>query len=172
VRQTLLALLIFIPLASSAQTQASAPATVPANAATTSNAVPAAALDTPAQTAAKKLPKDFINAKPQRFSAAEKSRVEPVTRLDEILIEGRIDPEDYVGPKKAPMAQFRERLEKAPSPMTPKEKTQLALCFIGLCGIGYGPDGVPPEPSRDAKRDARLNQSTTQLNSQFRGTVQ
>lgn len=127
-------------------------------------------MDTPAQTAAKKLPKDFVNAKPQRFSADEKRRVEGITRLDEILVEGQIDPEDYVGPRKAPMMQFRDRLEKD-RPMTPKEKAQLALCMMGFCGI-YGPDGTPPEPSRDAKREARINQSTTQLNSQFRGTVQ
>jgi len=68
------------------------------------------------------------------------------------------------------MAQFRERLEKD-RPMTPKEKTQLALCFIGLCGI-YGPDGLPREPSLDERREARSNQSTTQLNNQFRGALQ
>ncbi len=129
-----------------------------------------AVFDTPAQTATRKLPKEYIHSTPQRFSKDDQKRVEAVTRLDEILVEGRIEPEDYVRPKKAPMAQFRERLEKD-RPMTPKEKTQLALCFIGLCGI-YGPDGLPREPSLDERREARSNQSTTQLNSQFRGTLQ
>ena len=128
-------------------------------------------LDTPAQAAAKRLPKVWwANQTPQRFSAAEKARVDVVTRLDEILIYGQVDPEDYVGPRKSPMMQFRDRLERD-RPMTPKQKTQLALCFIGLCGI-YGPDGAPIEPSLDARSEARLNQSTTQLNSQFKGTLQ
>lgn len=166
VRALLLASALALPFAAHSQTS-----TPPAPPATTAKEpLPSAIMDTPAQTAAKKLPKDFVNAKPQRFSAEEKRRVEAITRLDEILVEGQIDPEDYIGARKAPMMQFRDRLEKD-KPMTPKEKAQLALCFIGLCGI-YGPDGAPPEPSRDAKRDARLNQSTTQLNSQFRGTVQ
>ncbi len=144
---------------------------VPAAAQAPPTAAPApAAFDTPAQTATRKLPKEFIQATPQRFSKDDQKRVEAVTRLDEILVEGRIEPEDYVGPKKAPMAQFRERLEKD-RPMTPKEKTQLALCFIGLCGI-YGPDGLPREPSLDERREARSNQSTTQLNNQFRGALQ
>ena len=97
-------------------------------------------------------------------------RVDAVTRLDEILIYGTVEPEDYVGPKKAPFVQFRERLEKD-HPMTPKEKAQLALCLIGLCSI-YGPDGIPLEPSLAERNEARTNQSTTQLNGQFRGTIQ
>ena len=127
-------------------------------------------LDTPAQAAAKRLPKVWAIQTPQRFSVADKTRVDVVTRLDEILIYGQVEPEDYVGPRKSPMMQFRDRLERD-RPMTPKEKTQLALCFIGLCGI-YGPDGAPIEPSLDARREARLNQSTTHLNSQFKGTLQ
>ena len=107
---------------------------------------------------------------PQRFSEADKTRIDTVTRLDEIIIYGQVEPEDYVGPKKAPFVRFRERLEKD-RPMTPKEKTQLALCVIGLCGI-YGPDGAPREPSLEERNKARTNRSTTQLNSQFRGTLQ
>jgi len=167
-------LALALPWSLNAGGQSPEPAKPPATTAQTpkepKETLPPVVLDTPAQTAAKKLPKDFVNATPQRFSAEDKRRVEAITRLDEILVEGQIDPEDYVGPKKAPMMQFRERLEKD-RPMTPKEKAQLALCFIGLCSI-YGPDGAPREPSRDAKRDAQLNQSTTQLNSQFRGTIQ
>ena len=133
-------------------------------------ASPADPLDTPAQTTAKKLPEDFVNVKPQRFSEADKTRVDTVTRLDEILVYGYVDPEDYVGQKKTPVMQFRERLERD-RPMTPKEKAQLALCLIGLCGI-YGPDGIPREPSLAERSEARIHQSTTQLNSQFRGTQQ
>lgn len=132
--------------------------------------MPANPLDTPAQAAARKLPKQFLYAKPQRFSEADKTRVDAVTRLDEILIYGQVEPEDYVGPKKTPFVQFRERLEKD-RPMTPREKAQLALCFIGLCGI-YGPEGIPLEPGIAERNEARTNQSTTQLNSQFRGTQQ
>ena len=127
-------------------------------------------LDTPAQTAAKKLPRQFTHTAPQRFSKADKARIDAVTRLDEILIYGTVEPEDYVGPKKAPIVQFRERLEKD-RPLTPKEKARLALCFIGLCGI-YGPDGIPLEPDIAERNQARTIQSTTQLNSQFHGTIQ
>jgi hypothetical protein len=144
-----------------------APPVAPENPPIVSTASP---LDTPAQAAAKRLPKVWVNQTPQRFSAADKARVDVVTRLDEILIYGQVEPEDYSGPRKSPMMQFRDRLERD-RPMTPKEKAQLALCFIGLCGI-YGPDGAPIEPSLDARSEARLNQSTTQLNSQFKGTLQ
>jgi len=127
-------------------------------------------LDTPAQAAARKLPKHLLTAKPQKFSEADRTRVDAVTRLDEIIIYGQVEPEDYVGSKKAPIVQFRERLEKD-RPLTPREKAQLALCFFGLCGI-YGPDGIPREPSLAERNEARTNQSTTQLNSQFGGTLQ
>ncbi len=97
-------------------------------------------------------------------------RVDAVTRLDEIFIYGQVDPEDYAGPGKSPIVKFRERLDKD-RPMTPREKARLALCLIGLCA-NYGPDGIPREPSREERREARINQSTTQLNSQFNGTLQ
>ena len=96
--------------------------------------------------------------------------MDSVTRLDEIIIYGQVEPEDYVGPGKSPIVKFRERLDKD-RPMTPREKAQLALCLIGLCG-NYGPDGLPREPSRDERREARIEQSTMQLNSQFNGTLQ
>ena len=133
-------------------------------------APPVDPLDSPAQAATKQLPRQLLNAGPQRFSEADKTRIDTVTRLDEIIIYGQVEPEDYVGPKKAPFVEFRERLEKD-RPMTPKEKTQLALCVIGLCGI-YGPDGAPREPSLEERNKARTNRSITQLNSQFRGTLQ
>ena len=96
--------------------------------------------------------------------------MDAVTRLDEILIYGQVEPEDYVGPGKAPLVLFRERLEQD-RPMTPWEKIRLPLCLVGLCGI-YGPDGIPREPGLEERNEARANQSTTQLNSQFRGTLQ
>ena len=136
------------------------PATIPA----------ADPLDTPAQTAAKKLPKHLLNARPQRFSEADKTRVEAITRLDEIIVYGYVEPEDYVAPKKAPIMQLRDRLERD-RPMTPWEKIRIPLCLVGLCS-NYGPDGIPREPSLDERSEARNNQSTTQLNNQFRGALQ
>jgi len=68
------------------------------------------------------------------------------------------------------MAPLRARLEND-RPMTPADKVRLALCFVGLCA-DYGPDGLPREPGLDERSDARINQSTTQLNSQFRGALQ
>ena len=146
------------------------PAVPPALSAAAINAPPVDPLATPAQAAVRSVAKVVPNSVPPRFSVADKNRVESITRLDEILVYGHLEPEDFVGAKKSPMMQFRARLERD-RPMTPKEKAQLALCFIGLCGI-YGPDGAPIEPSLDERRDARINQSTTQLNSQFRGTLQ
>jgi hypothetical protein len=111
------------------------------------------------------LPRHLLTTKPQRFSEADKTRVETVTRLDEITVYGYMEPEDYIAPKKAPIMQFRDRLERD-RPMTPWEKIKIPLCFIGLCG------GIPREPSLDERIEARTSQSTTQLNSQFRGTQQ
>jgi hypothetical protein len=146
-----------------------APASAPA-ANTSLFDAPVDPLDTPAQSATKKLPRHLLSAKPRRFSEAEKTRIETVTRLDEITVYGYVEPEDYVAPKKAPVMQLRDRLDRD-RPMTPWEKIRLPLCLIGLCGM-YGPDGLPREPSLDERSEARINQSTTQLNGQFRGTLQ
>ena len=72
--------------------QPAAPASSPD---TPAIASPADPLDTPAQAAAKKLPKQFLYSKPQRFSEADKARVVAVTRLDEIFIYGQVEPEDH-----------------------------------------------------------------------------
>jgi hypothetical protein len=93
-----------------------------------------------------------------------------VTRLEEIRVYGRNAPEDFVGPRKSPMMQFRARLEKDVT-LSPAKKAQLALCFIGLCSI-YGPEGIPRGDSPEVRADARLYQTTTQLSAQFRGTLQ
>ena len=108
--------------------------------------------------------------RPLRVADAEKIHPDLVARLEEIRVYGRNEPEDYVGPRRSPMMQFRARLEKDVR-LTPAKKVQLSLCLIGLCSI-YGPDGIPEGDSPEARADARLYQSTSQLNAQFRGTLQ
>ena len=132
--------------------------------------VAAQLLDSRAQSAMKKISMPESAVRPLRVADAEKSHPDLITRLEEIRVYGRNETEDYVGPKKSPMMQFRARLEKD-VPLTPAKKAQLALCLIGLCGI-YGPDGIPEGDSPEARADARLYQSTSQLNAQFRGTLQ
>ena len=128
------------------------------------------ALDSPAQAAMKKIATPVPGAPSLRVADAEKIHPDLIARLEEIRVYGRNEPEDYVGPKKSPMMQFRARLEKDVR-LTPAKKAQLALCLIGLCSI-YGPDGIPEGDSPEARADARLYQSTSQLNAQFRGTLQ
>ena len=89
--------------------------------------------------------------------------------MDEIRVFSSGDPEDYVAPKPPPMLVFRAHLDKH-RPMTPKEITQLGLCFVGLCGI-YGPDGIPVEPSAVDRAETRKNATTLEL-SHVRGTLQ
>lgn len=128
------------------------------------------AFDSPAQTAIKKLALPFTQERPPRVAGAEKNHPDLVTRLDEIRVYGRNEPEDYVGPKVSPLMQFRGRLEREVT-LSPAKKVQLAFCLIGLCGI-YGPEGIPLGDSPERRAEDRLNQSTVQLNSQFRGTLQ
>ncbi len=106
----------------------------------------------------------------QRIPEAEKNHPDLVTRLEEIRVYGRNEPEDFVGPKKSPMMQFRARLEKD-VPLSPAKKAQLALCLIGLCA-NYGPEGIPVGDSPERRAEARLSRSTSQLNAQFYGTLQ
>lgn len=136
--------------------------------------VPFAAFDSPAQVAFRKLKpastQEPVSPLPVRVAAAEILHPDLVTRLEEIRVYGRNEPEDFVGPRKSPLMQFRARLEKDVS-LSPSKKAQLALCYIGLCSI-YGPEGIPLGDSPEVRADARLYQTTTQLNAQFRGTVQ
>ena len=127
-------------------------------------------LDSPAQTAVRSLKTPAEKARPVRIAKAEIAHPDLVTRLEEIRVYGRNEPEDYVGRKISPMMQFRARLERD-VPLSPAKKTQLLLCMIGLCSI-YGPDGIPAGDSPERRADVRLNQSTTQLNAQFHGTLQ
>ena len=106
----------------------------------------------------------------QRIPEAEKTHPDLLTRLEEMRVYGRNEPEDFVGPKKSPMMQFRARLERD-VPLSPAKKVQRVLCFVGLCS-NYGPEGIPLGDSPEVRADARLYQSTTQLNAQFRGTLQ
>ncbi len=152
------ALLIFVLLA------------LPLHARATTTPIADEALDSPAQTAMKKLAAPETHTQSLRVANAEKIHPDLVTRLEEIRVYGRNEPEDYVGKKTPLMMQFRARLEKDVR-LSPAKKVQLALCLIGLCSI-YGPDGIPAGDSPEARADARLYQSTTQLNAQFRGTLQ
>lgn len=89
--------------------------------------------------------------------------------LDEIVIYGQVDPEDFVR-RRSKFLALRDRLD-AERPSTPKEKAQALFCLIGLCGI-YGPDGLPVEPKIADRAERRTLATTTQLNSMFRGTLQ
>ena len=135
-----------------------------------SKPVAASLLDSPAQRLLKKVAPLEPGARPLRVADAERIHPDLIARLEEIRVYGRNEPEDFVGPRKSPMMQFRARLEKDVR-LTPAKKAQLALCLIGLCSI-YGPDGIPEGDSPEARADARLYQSTSQLNAQFRGTLQ
>ncbi len=132
--------------------------------------IPTDSMDSPAQVAMKKLAGPAAHPRPLRIADAEKIHPDLIVRLEEIRIYGRNEPEDYIGPKKSPMMQFRTRLENDIT-LPPSKKVQLALCFIGLCSI-YGPEGIPLGDSPEIRADARTKQSTTQLNAQFRGTLQ
>lgn len=146
-----------------------------AEAETTSNTsappLPVAAFDSPAQAAARKLIHKTSNgAPPKRPAVGAKVHPDLVIRLEEILVYGRNEPEDYVGPKFSPLMQFRARLEND-VPLSPAKKAQRVLCFIGLCS-SYGPEGIPLGDSPERRAEARLIQSTIQLNGRFYGTLQ
>jgi hypothetical protein len=106
---------------------------------------------------------------PVNPNAPKRPAAENIQRLEEIRVFGNGDPEDYVAPKPPPMLVFRAQLDKQ-RPMTPKEITQLGLCFVALCGI-YGPDGIPTELSAVDRAEDRKNATTVEL-SRVRGTLQ
>ena len=94
-------------------------------------------MDTKAQTYVRSLPKTAtVSAQKKEEIAKRKASEGPaeIQTLEEIKVRDRLDPEDYVAPKTAPMLVFREKLD-AQRPMTPQEITKLALCFIKLCAV-------------------------------------
>jgi hypothetical protein len=118
---------------------------------------------------ARKEVRDEALKAPPKANAEKRPAAENIQRLEEIRIFDKVDPEDYVAPKTAPMLVFRATLDKQ-RPMTPKEITQLGLCFIGLCGI-YGPDGAPVDSGAAYRQEARKDATTVEL-SRVRGTLQ
>ena len=86
--------------------------------------VAAEALDSRAQSAMKKISAPESAVRPLRVADAAKSHPDLITRLEEIRVYGRNEPEDYVGPKKSPMMQFRARLTRD-VPLTPAKKVRL-----------------------------------------------
>jgi hypothetical protein len=131
-------------------------------------------LDSPGAIALRKLSKDVINApKSRRFSLAEQREQERSvgSNTDEILVIGERDPEDVIT-KRAGMAAFREKMEREPRPMTPKEKAQLVLCFVGLCSANYGPEGIPVENNAYTRGERGAKKTVLEQSLQFRGTYQ
>ena len=130
-------------------------------------------IESPSAAAIRKLPKESINTPtPKRFSLAEQREQELATArgLDEITVFGARDPEDVLK-KLPPMLAFRARMDRE-RPMTPKEKTQLVLCLLGLCGANYGPDGAPVEDKLFSRSELAAKRSTLEMSQQFRGTFQ
>lgn len=115
----------------------------------------------------------MINAPtPKRFSleAQREQERSAESNTEEIIVFGGRDPADVIS-KRGGMAAFREKLERD-RPMTPKEKAQLALCFIGLCGAQYGPEGIPVENTASTRGEKGVRKSSLELSQQFRGTFQ
>lgn len=130
--------------------------------------------DSAAQAAIKKLPKEVVNARrAKRFSLAEQAAQEESAErgIDEIVVYGSGDPEDFVS-KRPPMLAFRDRLDRTPAPMSPAQMTQATLCLIGLCGKGYGPEGIPIEGTASTRAEKNKDRSALQQTLQFRGTFQ
>ena len=130
-------------------------------------------LDSPGAIALRKLSKDVINApKPKRFSLeAQREQERSVgSNTEEILVLGDRETEDVIS-KRVGMAAFREKMERE-RPMTPKEKAQLALCLIGLCGAGYGPEGIPLENTAYTRGEKGAKKTVLEQSLQFRGTYQ
>lgn len=134
--------------------------------------IPPHLLDSPAATQIKKLPKDVVNARqPRRFSqAAEREEAAALDRsIDEIRVIADRDPDDVVR-RVAPFDEFRNRMENDRR-MTPADIAKIGLCFFGLCGANYGPDGAPVESKAFTRGEAAKARSTLDLG-RVRGTVQ
>ena len=131
-------------------------------------------LDSRAAKMIKVVPKEIINApKAKQFSMAAKydDDLAVAKYIEEIRVYGEREPEDMTGPKLPPMLAFRDKLEREKT-YTPKEITMMGLCFIGLCGLNYGPDGAPVEDRAFTRGEKGTNKSSLKLSRQFRGTYQ
>ena len=130
--------------------------------------------DSAAHAAIKKLPREAVNTpRAKRFSLAEKAAQDESAKrgIDEIVVYGSADPEDFVS-KRPPMLAFRDRLDRTPAPMTPAQIAQTALCLVGLCSKGYGPEGIPIEDTVTTRAEKNKDRSALQQTLQFRGTYQ
>ena len=107
--------------------------------------VPDSVLASKAQTYIRVLPKKILPAGYSDTLSTDGDKQNPedtgkqgyIQKLEEIRILDRIEPEDYVAPKPPPMLAFRAKLDQL-RPVTPKEITLGAICFISggqLCYV-------------------------------------
>ncbi len=101
--------------------------------------------------------------------ASTRPAAENLQKLDEIRVFGRVDPEDYVAPKRPPMLVFRATLD-AQRPATPAEIACGLMAIVGLCWH-YDRDGAILGPDPAARAEDRKN-NTSLGNSRTRGTLQ
>lgn len=165
-----LALLLAQPLVTHAEAPVGDPAVPTTNAVTATVGKATLLTDSLAKRFIQSLPTDKNQPIAKNApSVVEYTNPRAPIRLDEITVYGQVEPEDYVR-RRNKMQEFRARLENDRR-MTPKEKAQLALCLLGFCGL-YGPEGIPLEGTAADRTEARVMQSTTQLNGVARGTLQ
>lgn len=96
------------------------------------------ALDTTAQAYVRSLPKTATGSAQKKAELEKRKASEgpgEIQQLEEIKVRDRLDPEDYVAPKPAPMLVFRARLD-AQRPMTPWEIVK-AICIICPNSAGF-----------------------------------
>ena len=133
-----------------------------------------AELDNAAAKLIKSVPKEILLApRAKRYSQAARQEEDEAAAhtIEEIRVFGDRDPEDVGNPKRPPMLAFRDKLEREKT-YTPKEITMGVLCFIGLCGANYGPDGAPVEDRAFTRAEKGTKKSSLELSRQFRGTYQ
>ncbi len=131
-------------------------------------------LASPGAQAISKLPREFINApKAKRFSlrAKQDDDIAAGREIEEIRVIGERDPEDAVAAKRPPSLVFRNQLERDKT-LSAKDITMMGLCFIGLCGSNYGPDGAPVEDKTFTRAELKKDKSSLDMSKQFAGTYQ
>jgi hypothetical protein len=117
----------------------------------------------------KEIPQEALKL-PPKPNAEPRPAAENILKLEEIRVFGKVDPEDYVPPKPAPMLQFRATLD-AQRPATPYESTMLVVCYVIAC-IPYDKNGNPITDYDPAHRQLMRKNATTLELSQMRGTFQ